>query len=270
MNTGCLQANDRRIMNDRIVQLLLVLWTTASTAFAAPVDDMVLLPGGAYTPLYLENEKAVDLKDRSTPIESFWLDRFPVTNRQYLEFVTKHPEWKRSQVKRLFADTSYLQHWSGDSAIQQANELDSPVTNVSWFSASAYCESRGERLPTTDEWEYALADNGRDAKEIQKHALDWYAVPNAALPNVGSGSANGYGIYDLVGSIWEWTLDFNSFMASSDPRDSGEKNLFCGGGSLNTSDPRDYAAFMRYSYRSSLLGSFTGKSLGFRCAKDAK
>ena len=257
-------------MNNRVVQLLVILFTTANIAFAAPVDDMVLIPGGTYTSLYLEKEKLASLKDQSIFIDSFWLNRFPITNRQYLEFVTTHPEWKKSQIKRLFADTSYLQHWNGDLSIRHINELDSPVTNVSWFSASAYCESRGERLPTTDEWEYALTDDGRDTKEIQKRALDWYAVPNSALPKVGNGPANGYGIYDLVGSIWEWTLDFNSFMASSDPRDSGQKNLFCGGGSLNTSNPRDYAAFMRYSYRSSLLGSFTGKNLGFRCAKDTK
>jgi len=257
-------------MKELSFQLLLILFTAAPPVLAATAEDMLLVPGGSFTPLYLENGKAKNPKDQSTYIEAFWLDRVQVTNRQFLEFVTKHPEWKKSQIKRLFADTSYLQHWNGDLAVRHLSELDSPVVNVSWFSASAYCESQGERLPTTDEWEYALADNGRNSIEVQNHALDWYSVPNASLPSVGSGSPNGFGIYNLVGSIWEWSLDFNSFMASSDPRDSGQKNLFCGGGSLNTSNPRDYAAFMRYSYRSSLLGSFTGKNLGFRCAKDAK
>jgi formylglycine-generating enzyme required for sulfatase activity len=257
-------------MNDQSFQWLLILFMAASPALAAPVDGLVLIQNGSYRPLYLENGGADNLKDQSTYVETFWLDRVPVTNRQYLEFVAKSPEWKKSSVKRAFADSSYLQHWSGDLAIQNLGELDSPAVNVSWFSASAYCESLGERLPTTDEWEYALADNGRDNEEVQKRTLDWYAVPNATPPHVGSGSANGFGIFDLVGSVWEWTLDFNSFMVSSDIRDSGQKSLFCGGGSLNTSNPKDYAAFMRYSYRASLQGSFTGKNLGFRCAKDFK
>ena len=235
-----------------------------------PVDGMALLPSGSYTPLYLESGKADNLKEQSNYIDTFWLDRVPVTNRQYLEFVKKYPEWRKSHVKRVFVDSSYLQHWNDDLTIQDLSELDSPVVNVSWFSASAYCESQGKRLPTTDEWEYALADNGRNYEEVQKHVLDWYSVPNAKLSGVGSKSANGFGVYDLVGSIWEWSLDFNSFMVSSDSRDSGQKEMFCGGGSLNTSNPKDYAAFMRYSYRASLLGSFTGKNLGFRCAKDAK
>ncbi|MEO8419023.1 MAG: formylglycine-generating enzyme family protein [Methylophilaceae bacterium] len=250
--------------------LLLMLLTTISPALAASVEGMALLPSGVYTPLYLEKENTKNFERRPVYVEAFRLDQEPITNRQYLDFVIAHPEWKKTQVKRVFADSHYLQHWSEDSAVEDRNELGNPVVNVSWFAASAYCEAREERLPTTDEWEYALADNGRDNEKIQQQLLDWYATPNGRLPSVGSQPANGFGIYDLAGLVWEWTSDFNSFMVSSDSRDSGQKNFFCGGGSLNASNPRDYAAFMRYSYRGSLQGAFTGKNLGFRCAKDAK
>lgn len=250
--------------------LVLILLTTVSPALAASIGGMKLLPRGTYTPLYLEKENAENYEKQPVYVEAFWLDQEPVTNRQFLDFVTEHPEWKKSQLVGLFADPHYLQHWSDDSSVEDRNELDSPVVNVSWFAASAYCEAQEERLPTTDEWEYALADNGRDNEKIQQQVLAWYAVPNGKLPSVGSQPANGFGISDLVGVVWEWTSDFNSFMASSDSRDSGQKSLFCGGVSLNTSNPRDYAAFMRYSYRGSLQGAFTGKNLGFRCAKDVK
>lgn len=249
-------------LNEKVFFLLISI-SAVSPAHAAPGDStLVLLPGGDYVPLYLEKEKTNKSENRSIKVKAFWLDRVPVTNRQYLEFVRKHPKWEKSHVQRIFADSHYLQHGGGD--------LDSPVVNVSWFAASDYCESQGKRLPTTNEWEYALADNGRDKEKIQQRILDWYAVPNGKLPPVGSQAANGFGIYDLTGSVWEWTSDFNSFMAASDSRDSGQKDLFCGGGSFGTSNPRDYASFMRYSFRASLQGTFTGKNLGFRCAKDSK
>ena len=247
----------------RYARLLLILLATAHPASA--VDEMALLPDGMYTPMYVDKTEKRD--NQPIAVGAFWLARVPVTNRQFLAFVSAHPEWKKSGLREVFADSHYLQHWSGDTVVDQ-RELDSPVVNVSWFAAAAFCESRGERLPTTDEWEYALADNGRDADRVQQSVMAWYAVPNDTLPAVGRQGANGFGISDLTGLIWEWTDDFNSFMASSDPRDSGQKSMFCGGGSLDAANPRDYAAFMRYSYRGSLQGAFTGKNLGFRCAKD--
>lgn len=262
-------------MSGRPLLLLLILLAAVQPAQSAPDDGMVLLPAGSYTPLYLESGKpgesgkAGEARQQTTPVEAFWLDRLPVTNRQYMEFVVQHPAWRKSRVKRIFADAGYLRYWSGDLTIRDVSELDSPVVDVSWFAASAYCEAQGKRLPTTDEWEYALADNGRGYEAVQKQFLDWCSAQNARLPKAGSTPANGYGIHDLVGSVWEWSQDFNSFMSASDSRDKGSE-MFCGGASLNTTNPRDYAAFMRFSYRASLQGSFTGNNLGFRCAKEAK
>lgn len=250
--------------------LPLIMTAAVYPAIAASVDDMVLLPAGGYTPLYQEKGIGAALSSGPVAVEAFRLDRMPVTNRKYLDFVRTHDEWKKSRVRGLFSDPHYLQHWKGDLDIGDADVLDLPVVNISWFAASAYCEALEKRLPTTDEWEYALADDGRDGDNIQRQVLEWYAIPNGQLPPTTSLPANGFGVSGLAGVIWEWTSDFNGFMASSDPRESGQKGLFCGSGSLNASNPRDYAAFMRYSYRGSLQGAFTGKNLGFRCAKDVK
>lgn len=251
----------------------LTLLTVVSAAHAAPENSMALIPGGTYIPLYFEKEKnssSNDLSKKATDVTSFWLDRNLVTNRLYLEFIKKKPFWKKSQAKLIFTDSRYLQHWRSNLVLKNRNELDSPVVNVSWFAAMAYCEAQGKRLPSTDEWEYALNDDGRDSKRIQQKFLDWYSVPNGKLQPIAAQEPNGFGIYDLIGLVWEWTLDFNSFMVTPDSRDSDQKNLFCGGGSLNSTNAQDYASFMRYSFRASLQGAFTSKNLGFRCAKDIK
>ena len=144
------------------------------------------------------------------------------------------------------------------------------MVNVSWFAANAYCTSVGKRLPTIDEWEYAgLASetkaNGTDEESYNRRILDWYASGGRrGLRNVGQGKPNFWGVYDMHGMIWEWTEDFNSSQLTSSNVDPGS---FCGGGASNSTDPSNYAAFMRYGIRTSLQAPFVLNNLGFRCAK---
>ena len=176
-------------------------------------------------------------------------------------------------MRRLFADRNYLALWRDDST-PPAEGLNAPVTHVSWFAARAYARSIDRRLPTQAEWEYVAgasetAFDGRSEPGFNQRILDWYARPPTKLPPVaGSGFRNVYGVFDLHGSIWEWVDDFNSALVSGESRgDSGlERSLFCGSGSLGSADPSDYAAFMRFAFRSSLAAAYTVQSLGFRCA----
>ena len=148
---------------------------------------------------------------------------------------------------------------------------DEPVTNVSWFAAEAYCKARGLRLPTTEQWEYALADDGRGKEAVRARSLEWFAQPNGAHPPPVGGPANGFGVRDMVGLVWEWTLDFAAYATTAESRDPNGKDSaqFCGGGAAGVADPTDYPAFMRYSMRASLKADYTADNLGFRCAGDA-
>ncbi len=231
---------------------------------------MAKIPSGSYTPLYVE-----DASKRS--VAAFLIDIRPVTNSEFLLFVRENPKWRRSQVKRLFADGAYLKHWGADLDLgPDADRIaDSPVTNVSWFAARAYLKSKGKRLPTEDEWEYvACADEIRpDATEdpaFTKRLLEWYSKPNSRLlPSVEDATPNVYGVCALHGYTWEWVRDFNNAMVTGESRaDSGvERGLYCAGGALGTADPHNYAAFMRYAFRSSLKGNYAVANLGFRGAR---
>jgi formylglycine-generating enzyme required for sulfatase activity len=258
-----------------MIEFVIVFLAFACPAYAS--GKMVLLPAGSYTPFILRSvsKKGDKPNFRADPVKlnAFLLDSSVVTNGQFLEFVKAHKQWSKSQVPAVFADAHYLNHWKSDFSLSNSHDKNRPVTQVSWFAANAYCESLGKILPTTDQWEYALADNGRNSKETKKKILAWYSQPNSSnLSDSGTTRPNGFGIYDMIGVVWEWTLDFNSFLVGDELRSKDDKDeaQFCGGGSLGTLSPDDYSAYMRYSFRASMKASYTTQNLGFRCAKETK
>ena len=229
-------------------------------------ESMVKIKGGEFLPLYGTKE---DVK-----VGDFEMDVYPVTNQQFLEFVNKNPRWKKSQVKKLFADENYLYEWKSDEDFGAALP-NAPVTNVSWYAAKNYCECQGKRLPTVDEWEYAAMANekkpdAREEKNYNQFILGWYETPNTYKNEIGSTFKNYYGVYDLHGLVWEWTLDFNSVLISGESRKdkTGDNSLFCGASAVGASDLMNYAAFMRYAFRGSIKAKYAIKNLGFRCVKD--
>lgn len=221
--------------------------------------EMIVIPAGSYTNLF-KNEGVVE-------VAAFELDAVPVTNQEYLEFVTAHPAWRRSSIKPVFADDAYLSHWTDDLIPGPLAPPDSPVVQVSWFAARAFAKSMGKRLPTLAEWELAArADESNTVSRI----LAWYGKPvRGALPPIRSTYQNAHGVWDLHGLVWEWVDDFNTALVTGESRaDVGlERDLFCGSGALGASSFDDYAAFMRYAFRSSLQARYTVPNLGFRCAR---
>jgi formylglycine-generating enzyme len=232
---------------------------------------MVLIPAGKYLPFFRGQSDPKEIA-----VAPFFLDIFPVSNGEFLDFVRANPKWRRSQIKRLFADEDYLKSWAGDLELGE-NLAGAPVTQVSWFAAKAYCVWKGKRLPTTLEWEYAAAagagrPDGMNDPEFVQQLRVWYSTPApATLPLLGQKAANFFGVHDLHGLVWEWVADFNTAMVTGDARgDTGlDRQLFCGGGSEGANDRGNFPAFMRYGFRSSLKASYTVHNLGLRCAQSA-
>jgi formylglycine-generating enzyme required for sulfatase activity len=255
--------------------LMLAVLFAASASKAEPCDPhrpegMVLVPTGTYSPLLRMKDEP-----QRVSVAAFWLDERPVTNAEFLEFVRKHPRWRRSQVSPLFADSNYLGDWAGDLELGSRAPADSPVVRVSWFAARAFAKAHGRRLPTTAEWERAAGagftqPDGASEPGFSQAILAWLALPTPSVfPAAGTGRANVFGARDLHGLVWEWVDDFNTAMTTGESRaDTGlERTLFCGAGAAGAQDLTDYPAFMRAGLRSSLRASYAVPNLGFRCAQ---
>lgn len=250
----------------------------AAPAAAAPAAQpeqlishtkMVLIPGGSYQPFYGSDTALVEVKP-------FLIDERPVTNGEFLAFVKANPQWRRSHVKRLYADTGYLRNWVADTILPEGINEDAPVTQLSWYAAKAYATAVGKRLPLLDEWELvAMADetvpNAREKKSYSDKIIGLYSVKNRQYNAVKQSTPNYWNVYNFFDLVWEWTDDFNSVLVTGDARSGeyGDNNLFCAGSATSATDILNYAAFMRFSMRAGLKARYTVANLGFRCAKDA-
>lgn len=228
----------------------------------------VKIPGGKFSPLF-----GMDKYQNAFQVSEFQIDETPVTVSQFSSFLKANPEWVKEKASTLFRDSKYLKSWKGVQ--NKTAQPNSPVTQVSWFAALAFCEWKGGRLPSTLEWEYvaAASETVADASQeggFNQRIIDWYSKPQGAVEKmeVGKEKPNFYGVKNLHGMVWEWTSDFNTFFVAADNRSDGDKSkdMFCGAGSIAAKDRSSYAAFMRYAYRSSLKASYSTENLGFRCS----
>jgi sulfatase modifying factor 1 len=252
-----------------VLALLARLASPLEPVLAAEPRDAAL-PGGTFITVL---PPAANIKTAEVP--PFRLDRALVSNSDYARFLQGHPEWRRDAVARLFADDSYLGHWR-DASTPGPAIARQPVTQVSWFAASAYCEARGARLPRWHEWEFAAAasETSPDARpdaSWRQQILDWYArSARGPLPDSGASPPNYYGVRDLHGVAWEWVEDAGGMLVSDDSRERDDGgNRFCGAGATSFEEKENYAMLMRIAMLSSMKASYTSRSMSFRCATDA-
>jgi formylglycine-generating enzyme len=182
--------------------------------------------------------------------------------------------------------------WSRPEGPQSDLEsrADHPVVHVSWNDAEAYCEWAEARLPTEAEWEYA-ARGGLERKafpwgdELEPGGEHRMNVWQGKFPHENTGQdgflgtcpanafpANGYGLHNMTGNVWEWCSDwFSKSFHTRDKRTNpqgpprGERRSTRGGSYLCHAS---YCRRYRVAARNSLTPDSTTGNTGFRCVRD--
>jgi formylglycine-generating enzyme len=231
-------------------------------------ENMVWISGGTFA-MGSNHHYPEEAPVHRVSVDGFWIDRTPVTNRQFKAFITATGHVTTAQIRpdpkdypgalpeMLYAGSlvfaplprvADLDDWSqwwtflkGASwrhpygPGSNINVLDNhPVVHVSFTDALAYAKWAGREIPTEAEWEFA-ARGGLDGEE--------FAWGNALMPggahmaNIWQGDfplqnrcedgfertspvtafpPNGYGVYDMIGNVWEWTADWWSVKHEAD------------------------------------------------------
>jgi len=230
-----------------------------------PADhELVLIPGGEFimgkTPS--DGQKYVDNHSHSVKVDSFYIDKYEVTNDQYLSFckATNHPLPEFWEMGVFNSGPDYPNH---------------PVTGITWASAKAYAEWKEMRLPNEAEWEYAarggLVQKQYPTGDLMDSSMANYNGTQGQTLEVGSFSPNGYGLYDMAGNVAEWVYDFYSkdFYLEGNPENPtgplyGKRRMIRGGGW------RSGIGCNSVWFRQSLRPYWVDFGVGFRCAKDMK
>ena len=147
-----------------------------------------------------------------------------------------------------------------------------PMVDVVWDEANQYCTWAGGRLPTEAEWEYAARGGSPQARSGDLSAIAW-SKENAEnrTHEVAGKLANGYGLYDMLGNVWEWVNDWydpNYYQsgANQDPSgpSAGQERVLRGGSWIV--DPKLLRVSDRYSYKPDARSDY----FGFRCVWEPK
>jgi len=199
--------------------------------------EMVWVPGGSFQMGSPDSENGHMIDEspvHTVELDGFWMGRYEVTNAQYRCFQEDH-------TSRSFEGFDF----NGDTQ---------PAIYVSWNDAIAFCgwlsgkTGHGYTLPTEAQWEYACRAGTATARfwgddeqsmgqyanaadrTLEQHFPGWRVADTTdgyvMTAPVGSFKPNAFGLYDMIGNVWEWCLDWydSSFYSKAEARERNPVN----------------------------------------------
>ena|SRR5579862_6714029 len=253
---------------------------------------MVVVPGGTFTMGSTADERAWAASHGSTPgsvadeapqhtvtLRAFALGKYDVTRDEYATFMRE----TKMQITPGCGHDGYK--WYLDTAltwdhpgIEQSGR--DPVVCVSWYDAQAYIAwlnhktGGGYRLPSEAEWEYAARGGtqtmfswGIDTSGAFSRA--WFKSNSGGQSHpVGSRQANGFGLYDMVGDVWQWTADCYAESYATAPADGRPADETIGCMRVDRGGSWSFPAwFLRPTTRERNPADFRDRIMGFRVAR---
>jgi formylglycine-generating enzyme required for sulfatase activity len=127
-----------------------------------------------------------------TITKGFWIGQTLVTAGAYKRFAG-------ATGRQMSNAPGWNQGWTDDNM---------PIVNVTWFDAQTYCGWIGGRLPTEAEWEYAARGGSTQKLYGPLDEIAWYGDKSGPqAKDVGQKLPNGFGLYDILGDVWQWVYD---------------------------------------------------------------
>ena len=253
-------------------------------------------PGGRFF-MGSDDDPPAERPAHHVTLSPYCIDIFEVTTDEY-RACTERGDCRRASPTNEWNGVSASEHKAFDGLcnIRDATHGRHPINCVDWEMATQYCSSRGARLPTEAEWEFAArgsdgrrypwgdeAPSPRLLNACGKECLDWGRrnhVDEVAMYQGGDGwpttapvgsfpeGRSKYGVQDLVGNVWEWVADyFGPYdpQPHDNPRGptSGRERVIRGGAWNGA-----YADWMRPTFRYHDPPETKSYGIGFRCAAD--
>ena len=254
---------------------------------------MRLIPAGSFVMGSLDPDIAEATKPHKVYLDAYYMDEHQVTNAQYVMFLNDSADEEGKVKDRKYwvvirddlQDKEREKWWPTEISHEKGRYIAYegferyPVISVSWLGADKYCNWAGKRLPTEAEWEKGARGGIKMALFPWGNAMPTQGVvfnrnwnnneDPPPLSPVTYGSPNGYGLYNIVGMVWEWCSDWFApdYYEKSPAKnplgpESGEYKVLRGGSWFNASN------VLRVGIRNFIAPEALDESTGFRCVKD--